>query len=75
MDKSYSIEVVCLFCDAALQSEEGKEYEPGDMIKCSECSELNDYDSVLGIAKERGVELVKGEFEKELKSKFKNLFK
>jgi len=45
------------------------------MIKCSACGELNDYDSVLDIAKEKGVELVKDDLEKELKSKFKNLFK
>lgn len=75
MDKNYTIEVVCLFCDSTLKVEEGKEYQSGDMIKCSECDEFNDYDSVLDIAKEKGVELAKNEFEKELKSTFKNLFK
>ena len=75
MDKNYTIKVVCLFCDAALKVEEEKEYQSGDMIKCSECEELNDYDSVLDIAKEKGVELAKNELEKELKSMFKNLFK
>ncbi len=75
MDKNHSVEVVCLFCDATLQAEEGKEYESGDMIKCSACGEQNDYDSVLDIAKEKGIEIIKGEFEKELKSKCKNLFK
>ncbi|QIL88591.1 hypothetical protein GNX18_01505 [Microbulbifer sp. SH-1] len=75
MDKNYTIEVVCLFCDAALKVEEGKEYQSGDMIECSECGESNDYDSVLDIAEEKGVELAKNELEKELKSTFKNLFK
>jgi len=75
MDNSYSIEVVCLFCDATLKIEGGKEYQPGDMIKCSGCGELNNHDSILGIAKERGVKLVKDDLEKELKSKFTNLFK
>lgn len=75
MDKQYSIEVICLFCDTSLKVEEGKTYESGDMINCSECGELNDYDSVLDIAKEKGVQLVKDELEKEIKSKFKNLFK
>ena len=75
MDKNYSVEVECLFCDAALKVEVGKEYQSGDMIKCSECGELNDYDSLLDVAKEKGMELVKVELEKELKSKFKNLFK
>lgn len=75
MDKQYSIEVVCLFCDASLKIEKGNAYESGDMIKCLDCGEFNDYDSVLDIAKEKGVALVKDGFEKELKSKFKNLFK
>jgi len=75
MDKSYSIKVKCLFCDATLTTKEDQEYQSGDMIECSNCGELNDYDSVLDIAKEEGVQLVKDELEKELKSKFKNLFK
>jgi phage FluMu protein Com len=75
MGKNYSIEVKCLFCDATLKTEEGQEYQSDDMIKCSECGELNDYDSVLDVAKKQGVELVKVELEKELKLKFKNLFK
>ena len=75
MDKSYSIELKCLFCDTTLKTEVEQEYQSGDMIKCSECGELNDYDSVLDVAKEKGVELVKDELEKELKSKLKNLFK
>ncbi len=75
MDKNYSIEIVCLFCDAALKIEEGKEYQSGNLIKCSECGELNDYDSVLDVAKEKGVDLVKSELEKEIQSNFKNLFK
>jgi phage FluMu protein Com len=75
MDKNYSVEVKCLFCDTTLKTVDGQEYQSGDMIKCSECGEFNDYDSVLDVAKEQGLELVKGELEKELKSKFKNLFK
>ncbi|MBD5770611.1 hypothetical protein [Marinomonas colpomeniae] len=75
MDNSYSIEVVCLFCDAPLRIEDNKEYQSGDMINCFECKELNDYDSVLDIAKEKGIKLAKDEFEKEINSSLKNLFK
>lgn len=75
MDKRYSIEVKCLFCDATLTTQEGQEYQSGDMVECSNCSELNDYDSVLDIAKEEAVQLVKDELEKELKFTVKNLFK
>jgi hypothetical protein len=75
MDESYTIEVVCLFCDSALQAEEGKEHMSGDLIKCHECGELNDYDSALDIAKAKGVNVVKEEFSKEIEAKLKNLFK
>ena len=75
MDKNYSIEVKCLFCDVTLKTEKGQKYQSGDITKCSECGELNDYDSVLDVAKEKGVKLVKRELEKELRSNFKTLFK
>tara|TARA_R110001583_G_scaffold173287_1_gene327165 strand:- start:13490 stop:13627 length:138 start_codon:yes stop_codon:yes gene_type:complete len=45
------------------------------MFKCPECGELNDYDSVLDVAKEKYIKLVKDKIEKELKSTFKNIFK
>lgn len=75
MDKNYIIEAVCLFCDSVLKVEEGKEYTSGDMIKCHECGEMNDYDSVLDIAKEKGVEMIKKNATKEIKTKLNNLFK
>lgn len=34
---------------------ESQKYQSGDMFKCSECGELNDYDSVLVVAKEQGI--------------------
>lgn len=75
MDKKYSIDVTCLFCDTPLKGESDRNYASGDMLNCTECGELNDYDAVIGIAKEKGVALVKNNIEKELKAKFKNLFK
>lgn len=75
MGNNYTIEVTCLFCDAPMKVEEEKKLESGDIIKCSACGELNDYDSLVDVAKEKGVELVKANLEKEIKSKFKKLFK
>ena len=75
MDDSFTIEALCLFCNAVLTSEEGKEFDSGDLIKCNNCGEMNDYDSVVEVAKEKGVDKVESEIEKELHKTMKNLFK
>ncbi len=75
MNNTYSIEVTCLFCEATLKAEEGKEYKSGDLIKCYECNEMNDYDALVDLAKEKGLKVVKADVENHIKSKFKNLFK
>jgi phage FluMu protein Com len=75
MDEEFKITVRCLFCQAPLQAEEGADFSSGDMIKCQSCGELNDYDSVVDVAKEEGVEKVKTELENELKKSLKGLFK
>ena len=56
-------------------AEEGKEYSSGDMIECTECHEMNDYESVMEIAKEEGLEAMKLEVNKALKNEFGKLFK
>tara|TARA_R110002073_G_scaffold223423_1_gene383628 strand:- start:393 stop:620 length:228 start_codon:yes stop_codon:yes gene_type:complete len=75
MEEHFTIDVVCLFCQATLKVEEGKELQSGDMIKCQECGEENDFDSVMEVAKEKGIAKVEAEVADELNSKFKNLFK
>lgn len=70
-----SISLKCLFCKSALSAEEGSEFQSGDMIECNECHEMNDYDSVLEVAKEEGMESMKKEVTKQIKSQFKNFFK
>ena len=75
MDDNFTIECVCLFCGATLTQKEGTELKPGILIKCSSCGEENDYDSVIEVAKEKGLEQVKEELHKHLYSTFKSLFK
>jgi len=75
MDSESKITALCLFCHAPLEAEEDKEFQSGDMIKCNACSELNDYDSVVEVAKEKGTEKVKNEVEAELKKTLGKLFK
>lgn len=73
--KPFTVELVCLFCGAPLEGKEGITYASGDLIRCSECGEDNDYDSVLNVAKEKGVGKLKKEAEKQIKDEFKKLFK
>lgn len=75
MDSEFKITALCLFCQAPLEADESAELESGDMIKCNSCGELNDYDSVIEVAKEKGVEKVKSEVEAELKKTMGKLFK
>ena len=69
------VNLLCLFCDSPLLGNEDADFESGDMIKCSECDEENDYDSVLEVAKEKGVtemeKRAKSAIEKELSKLFK----
>ena len=69
------IEICCLFCEAVLMVDKERQYNSGDLLKCTECGELNDYDSLLAVAGEKGIELVKKMAERQLQDQFKNLFK
>lgn len=71
--ENFTITLSCLFCDAALTKEENKELHSGDLIKCQNCGEENDYESVYEIAKEQGIEQVKNEVMNELKKSFSGL--
>ena len=74
-DKSFSITLRCLFCDAPLQGEMDKDYQSGDMIECQNCAESNDYDSLFDVAKEEGIEKVKKSLESDIAKSLKKLFK
>ena len=75
MDSEFKITALCLFCQAPLQDDENTDLKSGDMIKCDSCGELNDFDSVIEVAQEKGVEKVKLQVEAELNKTMKNLFK
>lgn len=72
---AFEVTLVCLFCGAPLKGPEDAEYFSGDLIECRQCGEQNDYDSVLEVAKEKGMEHVKETAEEQLRNKFKDLFK
>ncbi len=75
MKENYTISLTCVFCDTPLKKVEGKEFHSGDLIKCKNCDEYNDYDSVFVIAKEKGIELVKKNIVSELNISLKNFGK
>lgn len=75
MKENYTITLKCFFCDSPLKGPEEQEYRSGDMIKCSECGELNDYDSLIYVAKEEAVGVVSSDVQKELDKTIKKLFK
>jgi len=74
VDSEYKVPALCLFCQAPLESEKGTEIKSGDLIKCKECGEDNDYDSVIKVIAEKEVEKVKSEITADLKNSMKNLF-
>lgn len=69
------VTLACLFCGATLQGPEDAKYSSGDLIKCAQCSEQNDYDSVMEVAKEKGMKQLKEAVEDQLRNEFKGLFK
>lgn len=73
MDKPLQISLKCLFCNQPLKgdSEQLHKLTSGDLITCSECGELNDYDSVVEIAKKSGIEQLKKNVLDDLKKSFR----
>jgi hypothetical protein len=70
----FSVPLVCLFCGRELQAVEDAEFQSGDLIKCQACEEENDYDSLIEVAKGKGIAEVKGKVEDHLKKELGNLF-
>ena len=75
MSSEFKITALCLFCDMPLQADENTAFNSGDMIKCESCGELNDYYSVVEVAKEKGIEQVKSQVQTEVTNVFNKLFK
>jgi hypothetical protein len=74
-NKSFTVNLTCLFCDSPLEGDSEKEYSSGDMLQCQNCAELNDYDALIDVAADEGKTIVadyaKSEIEKMLKKTFK----
>jgi len=72
---NFSIPLLCLFCKSPLEGNAEADYSSGDLIKCIQCGEDNDYDSVMVVAKEQALEIAKNKLQAELDKTMKNIFK
>ena len=71
----FKVSLVCLFCGSVLKGPEDAKYLAGDLIKCAQCDEENDYESALEVAKEKGMEQMKTAVQDHLQKQFKDMFK
>ncbi|SJM95334.1 conserved hypothetical protein [Crenothrix polyspora] len=74
-NKTFNITLKCFFCECDLKGDTEKKYESGDMLKCQECGELNDYDSLVELAVEEGKASAVHYAKDEISKAFKGLFK
>ena len=67
------IKMYCLFCKSEQFELPAENYQPsdGEMIKCANCGKLNDYTSMLEVAKEKAMQIAKEEAEKMVKESSK----
>ncbi|WP_199103898.1 hypothetical protein [Aquitalea sp. ASV11] len=74
-DKNLHISLKCLFCGCDLKGDSKKEVQSGDMLKCQECGENNDYDSVVAVAIEEGNASIADYANQEIEKMLKGIFK
>lgn len=63
-----NIPLRCAFCMSTSFEipHTGYQPQPGEMLKCGNCGRLNDYESILRVAEEQGVEFVNDKVNEEL---------
>ncbi|MEA5489455.1 MULTISPECIES: hypothetical protein [Pseudanabaena] len=68
-----SVNLKCLFCNSPVEKlkVKGTMLNSGDLFKCSQCGESNDYDSVLEVAKAEAKTMIKSSIHEVLKKQFK----
>jgi len=52
------VTLACLFCGTKLEITTNSEPESGDMIKCQNCKELNDYDALVALIADQEEQLL-----------------
>lgn len=70
-DESYTVSVTCLFCDSVLQGNDEVKLASGDLIRCSQCGQENDFDSVVEVANNKAMK----QLQDDLLSKATDIFR
>lgn len=74
-ENTFTVELKCLFCDSPLEGDPEQEFVSGDLIKCQNCKELNDYDALVEVAAEEGLLTAKEQVNAEFQRAFDDIFK
>jgi phage FluMu protein Com len=74
-DDNFTVVLRCLFCECPLEGESGQTYVSGDLIRCQNCNEINDYESLLDVAAEEGLTIVQAHLDDHLEKTFGKLVK
>lgn len=74
-DLHTQINMKCLFCQSDQFDLPSEGYQPvsGDQLLCANCGRTNDYDSLLRVAKKRGVEWAEQEAKKLMEKEAKKI--
>ncbi len=76
MDKKYKVNLQCIFCGSKdFEYDINNLPKDGDMIKCSNCGQLNDYSAIRNVAVNKKLEEIKKEFHSEVQNKYNKMIK
>jgi hypothetical protein len=71
-----TMELHCLFCNGTqFKAKNDKPPQSGDLVECSACGQLNDFDAMLDVCKEEVAGLAKTAIERQIKDAFKKMLK
>lgn len=75
-DKTYTVTLKCIFCGSTqFEFDENKPPKEGEMIKCDNCGQLNDFSAIKNLCVNKKVEGIKEEYISEIKNMFKKFGK
>jgi hypothetical protein len=77
MEEKTTVKMQCVFCFASDFEVPYKGYTPhsGEMIRCANCGRLNDYDSLVRIAKRKGKEWAEKQANEFIENGMKKIFR
>lgn len=72
-DKSYKVNLKCIFCKGTLFELPFEGYQPvsGDLIRCANCGQSNDYTSIKRTAINKTFDIIQNDVQDEIIKMFK----